>query len=102
MNKRWIKNYKDIALDLISYVGMFWLFVEIASYSTAGAVDTFFKSVSVFFIAFIIVFVIALLKNKPKTSFGYHLRGKDNFIEIRVGDAFDNRGAFFIILRHPK
>ena len=37
-----------------------------------------------------------LIKNKPKTTFLYQLRGKDNFIEVRVGDAFKNKGSLVI------
>lgn len=94
--KRWIKNWKNILIDLVSFVGIFWLFVEIANYSTAGSVDTYFKKVSVFCVAFIAMLTIAIFKNKPKTCFGYRLRGKDNYIEIRVGDAFDNKGALVV------
>ncbi|MBI2037743.1 MAG: hypothetical protein HYT15_02295 [Candidatus Magasanikbacteria bacterium] len=94
--KRWIKKWKFILVDLVSFVGIFWLFVEIASYSTAGSADVYLKKVDVFAFVFIIILLFAIVKNKPKSHFGYHLRGKDNFLEIRVGDAFENKGALVV------
>ncbi|MFH1847580.1 MAG: macro domain-containing protein [Candidatus Omnitrophota bacterium] len=75
---------------------MFWLIVDMASYSTNGDADKFFKKVSVFVIVIVLLFLLALMKNKPKTVFGYKLRNKDNYIEVRVGDAFNNRGALIV------
>lgn len=94
--KRWIVRWKSILVDLVSFIGIFWLFVEIASYSTAGAVDIYLKKVGVFIFILIVAILLATLKNKPKSHFGYHLRGKDNFVEIRVGDAFKNKGALIV------
>lgn len=93
---RWLKKRKNILVDLISSVGIFWLFVEVASYSTAGAADFYLKSVPLFVIAFAFLLVTAILKNKPKIHFGYHLRGKDNIVELWVGDALQNRGALVV------
>lgn len=94
--KRWINNSKNIIIDLVSFVGIFWLFIEIASYSTAASVDVYLKKVSVFCSAFIIMTMISLFKNKPKVCFKYQLRGKDNYIEVKVGDAFNNSGALVV------
>jgi hypothetical protein len=44
----------------------------------------------------IAILVRVFFKNKPKTFFSYQLRGKDNFIEVRVGDAFKNEGSLII------
>jgi hypothetical protein len=94
--KRWVCNYKSILSDVVTSVGLFWLIVEIASYSTNGQTDIFAKSVLVFIVVFIVIIVIALIKNKPKTVFTYQLRDKDNFVEIKVGDAFKNYGSLVI------
>lgn len=94
--KRWIKKWKEVLVDLVSFVGIFWLFIEIASYSTSGAADIYLKNIPVFGVAFVILFLLSAIKNKPKSYFGYHLRGKDNFVEIRVGDAFENAGALVV------
>jgi hypothetical protein len=94
--KRWVSKYKSILIDLMAGIGLFWLFVEIASYSTNGKIDSLTKSIVFFIIGFVIIIVIALIKNRPKTSFGYKLRDKDNFIEVKVGDAFNNKGALII------
>lgn len=93
---RWIKNYKSILTDIITGIGLFWLFVEIASYSTNESIDQYLKNIPVFICAFIIIFIISVIKNKPKTSFVYKLRNKDNFIEIKIGDAFNNDGSLVI------
>lgn len=93
---RWIKNWKSILVDLISYIGIFWLFVEIIAYYKSEFADIYIKNIRLFLIAFVLLFIFALLKNKPATRFGYNLRGKDNFIEIKVGDIFKNNGALVI------
>ena len=95
--KRWVYNYKSILSEIVTGVGLFWLFVEIASYSTNEQIDVFTKSVLFFIVVFIGIIVIALIINKPKTVFTYQLRNKDNFIEIKVGDAFKNYGS---LVRH--
>jgi hypothetical protein len=94
--KRWLSKYKSILTDLFSGIGLFWLFVEIASYLTNGQIDKYTKSVAFFIISFVVIIIIVLIKNRPKTSFGYKLRDKDNFIEVKVGDAFENKGALII------
>jgi hypothetical protein len=94
--KRLVYNYKLIISEIVTGVGLFWLFVEIASYSTDGQIDIFTKSILVFIVAFIVIIAIVLIHNKPKTVFTYQLRDKDNFIEIKVGDAFKNYGSLVI------
>ena len=93
---RWVSKYKSILTDLMSGIGLFWLFIEIASYSTNGQIDKYTKSIPFFIIGFILIAIIVIIKNRPKTSFSYKLRDKDNFIEVKVGDAFDNKGALII------
>lgn len=94
--KRWCKKWKSILVDFLSFIGIFWLFVEIASYSTNGGADLYLKNITIFLIAFLLLLFSAIIKNKPKTVFGAHLRGKDNYLEIRIGDAFENVGALVI------
>ena len=94
--KRWLKNYESVIVDFVTGIGLFWLFVEMASYSTNGVIDKFAKSIWLFFSVSILVLIIVLFKNKPKTVFSYQLRDKDNFLEIQVGDAFKNPGSLVI------
>ena len=94
--KRWVHNWKSILTDIVTGVGLFWLFVEITSYSTDEKIDVFIKSVPFFIMIFFVIITIALINNKPKTVFTYQLRDKDNFIEIKVGDAFKNGGSLVI------
>jgi hypothetical protein len=94
--KRWFRNRKLIVADFVTGIGLFWLFVEMASYSTDSKTDTITKSVWVFVVVSIAILVRVFFKNKPKTFFSYQLRGKDNFIEVRVGDAFKNEGSLII------
>ncbi|SFV88385.1 hypothetical protein MNB_SUP05-SYMBIONT-5-44 [hydrothermal vent metagenome] len=94
--KRWLLNYKVIVADFVTSIGLFWLFVEMASYSTDSEIDTITKSIWLFVFVSIAILIIALIRNKPKTSFSYQLRDKDNFIEVRVGDAFKNEGSLVI------
>lgn len=94
--KRWQRSLKNIFIDIVSWIGIFWLFVEMFSYSTKGSTDHIFKNVYLFSTVFVFICIFSLVKNKPRTSFKYKLRDKDNYIEVKVGDAFDNRGALVV------
>lgn len=94
--KRWWRNLKNIFIDTVSWIGIFWLFVEMFSYSTNGSTDDTFKNVYLFTSVFVSICVLSLIKNRPRTSFKYNLRNKDNYIEVRVGDAFNNSGALVV------
>lgn len=96
MMRRWFRNWQSILSDFVTGVGLFWLVVEIASYSTDGKTDSLAKSIALFLIAFVAIVIIAMVKNKPKTSFAYQLRDKDNIVEVRVGNAFNNAGTLVI------
>ena len=94
--KRWWRNLKNIFIDIVSWVGIFWLFVEMFSYSTNESTDSIFKNVYLFSGVFILVCILSLVKNRPRTSFKYNLRNKDSYIEVKVGDAFNNSGALVV------
>lgn len=87
---------KNIFIDIVSWVGIFWLFVEMFSYSTNGSTDSIFKNVYLFSGVFVLVCILSLIKNRPRTSFKYNLRNKDSYIEVKVGDAFNNSGALIV------
>ncbi len=93
---RWLHKTKSILSDIITGVGLFWLFVEIASYSTNGKTDSFAKSVLFFSLVFFLIILISIIKNRPTNKFNYQLRNMDNIIEVKVGDAFDNDGSLVI------
>lgn len=94
--RRLVSRWKEILVDLISFIGIYWLFVEIASHSTSQLSDSYTKNIRFFLIVLCCLLLLSLYKNKPKTSFFSKLRDKDNFIEIRVGDAFKNPGALVV------
>ncbi len=80
----------------MTWIGIFWLFVEIFSYSTNGGSDSIFKNIYLFGVVFVLLCIASLIKNMPRTSFKYNLRNKDNYIEVKVGDAFKNSGALVV------
>lgn len=94
--KRWKSKFKNIVVDFVTGVGLFWLVVEMASYSTNGAADTYLKSILLFGLACLGILVISLTINAPKKSFVYKLRDKDSYIEVKVGDAFSNPGSLIV------
>lgn len=94
--KRWARKWKSIVFDIIGGIGIFWLFVEMFSYSTNGGTDPFFKSIIIFSAAFVAICIVSFIINRPRTSFKYRLRNKDCWIEVRVGDIFDNNGALIV------
>ncbi len=93
---RWLYNYKSIIADFVEGIALFWLFIEMMSHATDGKTDCTTKSVGFFIFVSIVLLIIVFVKNNPKTSFSYKLRKKDNFIEIKVGDAFRNIGSLII------
>lgn len=94
--KRWKAKFKNIVVDFVTGVGLFWLVVEMASYSTDSAADVYLKSIFLFFLACAGILIISLIINAPKKSFVYKLRDKDSYIELKVGDAFSNSGSLIV------
>lgn len=94
--KRWFACWKSVLTDIVTGVGLYWLLVEISSYSTNSQVDVVFKNLTSFSIAMTLIVLIALYKNRPRYHFSYKLRDKDVFVEVQVGDAFNNNGALII------
>jgi hypothetical protein len=93
---RWKRNVRAIAQDVVGCITLYWLFIELSSYTTAGQVDTYARSPKIYFSVFTLIAIGSLWKNRPKTTFMSKIRGKDMFVEIKVGDAFDNQGALII------
>lgn len=94
--KRWFKNLKSIFIDFLAVIGSTWVIVEFLSYVTNSWIDTYTKNGYYLISVLIFSLIVSLLKNKPKKSFSYMLRDKDNYIEVNVGDAFSNEGALVI------
>ena len=94
--KRYLSRYKAIGKDFITGIGLIWLIVEMASHSSNGETDIFTRNLISFAVVFILGLIYSFWINKPKNSFSYQLRNKDNFIEIKVGDIFKNDGALVI------
>jgi len=94
--KRWLKNLKLIFIDFLAVTGSVWMLIEFLSYVTNGWIDTYTKNTYYLVCVLIFALIVSLRKNKPKISFAYKLRNKDNFIEVKVGDAFSNAGALVI------
>lgn len=94
--KRWLKKWRSILPDLVSTLGFFWLIVEITSYFTNNTIDHYLKNTYAFSFVIVVSVLVSILINKPKICFDYQLRGKDNSIEVRVSDAFENKGALIV------
>jgi uncharacterized protein YktB (UPF0637 family) len=58
--------------------------------------DNSLQNINIFIVGFTLIFFSVIFINKPKTKFTYKLRGKDNSIEVKVGDAFTNNGALVV------
>jgi len=96
MITRWRKNTRIIIQDIVAGIALYWLFIELSSYTTAGQVDIFARHPGIYFSVFFLITIYSVYKNRPKTTFKAKIRGKDLFIEIKVGDAFANPGALII------
>lgn len=98
MINRWLKKnrLKEIGTTLISLLTVFWLLVEVTSYFTNNGSDFYFKNTLVYLGSLIIFIFVSFWFNRPKTSIKEKIKDRDNFIELRVGDAFKNKGALII------
>lgn len=93
--KRWLKNWRFIIRDFLSTAGSLWLFIKIS--------DFFFHSFTQQhdtendFLLFVVVsLIVGIIKNFPKSSCSQKIRGHDSFIELRIGDGFENLGALVV------
>lgn len=98
MTNRWLKNNrpKDIGTTLISLLTVFWLIVEVTSYFTNNKSDSYLKNASVYIASMSIFTIISLYSNRPLNSRKEKIKDRDNFVEIKVGDAFRNKGSLVI------
>lgn len=93
---RWIRRWREILLTIIQGVSLYWLLVEIASYSTANAIDVYLKNIPTFLWVFMLIVLVSGIINRPRSHFEYRLRDKDNKIEVRIGDIFKRPGAIVV------
>ena len=98
MTNRWLKKYrlKEIGITWVSVLTTFWLLVEVASYFTSDKSDIIFKN-GIFYIFFLLTsFFFALYWNRPRTSAKEKIDDRDALLELKVGDAFKNKGALVV------
>lgn len=93
--KRWKNNWKDILRDFLSCMGLCWLLLEIITYFFIDFASTF-QTFNVLLVILCISLIYGVFKNYPKSSYIKKIRDKDVYIEIRIGDAFKNRGSLII------
>lgn len=92
---RWIKNWKLIINDFLTCLGIFWLIAETIEYFSPNfALNVHLRSYGWAF--FLISFLYGLKRNYPKSSFLQRIRNTDYWIEIRLGDAFNNEGSLVV------
>lgn len=95
---RWCKNWQKIVQDLFTAIGSLWLITEVFSFFMEETINSLKND---FGLSFLLVFlfigiIYGIFKNKPKTSFKVRIRNKDSWIQIKIGDAFDNKGALIV------
>lgn len=93
--KRYIHNWKPLVADSISFIGTLWVLLCLTSHASE-AVDNYTRNIAFCITLSGACIIGAIYKNRPRTSFIYRLRDKDNFMEVKVGDAFNNSGALVI------
>ncbi len=102
MIKRWLKSWRSILSDTFFAIGALFTATQGAAWSCENSEAKVCKDFSeiqnpaFWLFAAIIGIVFAILKNKPKKSFKKKIRNKDSFIEIKIGDAFDNEGSLIV------
>lgn len=92
--RSWFHQSPKIFIDFFTFIGFLWTIISIANYMLSE--ENKIKSNFIICVLLIGLFIVSLIKNKPKKSFKYKLRDKDNFIEVKVGDAFKNKGALVV------
>lgn len=93
---RLLKQWNPILKDLLALTGLVETVNGILNYFSIEVIPQYRKTPKVFIFYLIVIIIIAIIKNKPKSSFQHKLRDKDTYIEIKVGDAFTNSGALII------
>jgi len=98
MTNRWLnKNrVKEIGSTLISLLTVFWLAVEVLSYFSNAYSDQFLKNAGVYITALSVILLVSIYINRPLNSKKEKIKDRDNFVEIKVGDAFNNKGALVV------
>ena len=96
--KRFLKNWKNIIKDFFIAVGFLWLITEVLSFFFEVFVDKLKTDFGVYLFACFILIgsLFSIIKNFPKSSFRIKIRNKDSWINIKIGDAFKNKGALII------
>lgn len=92
MINRWIKSWGNIIKDTFVAVGFIMVIIEVIDYFFPN----FTEPKNWFWYFVIASLVYGLLKNYPKSSFIKKIRDKDSWIEIKICDAFSNKGAVII------
>lgn len=98
MTNRWFKKckLKEIGITWISILTTLWLLVEVTSYFTNNKSDLIFKN-GIFYVSFLLMsFFFALFWNRPRTSAKEKIDDRDAFLELKVGNAFNNTGALVV------
>ncbi len=87
-----MKNWKSFITDFFAAVGFLMLMVEVAQYFFPD-----FTKIRDHFLSFIVISVLfGICKNRPRNSFTGKIRDKDSWVELKIGDAFSNKGALVV------
>lgn len=92
---KYILSLKTIRILLESF-GSLWLLVEISTYFLGDSSTVVIKIKSLWYLFLIIGVVLSIIKSVPKFRFGSKLSNRDIYIEIVVGDLFNQEGALII------
>ena len=95
--KRWFQWDRITAMfGMFFYLlGNTWLLLTVAHHmGNEGFAWT--QNLSFIIVLFLTMLGIAIFRNRPKSSFKYKLRKKDNIVKLVIGDAFNNSGALII------
>lgn len=92
---RWANNWRLIIKDVLSSMGFLWLVTEVVEYFFSNIAQQLnLKSYGLIF--FIISLMYGILKNFPKNVYKEKIRDRDSFVELKIGDAFNNKGALIV------
>lgn len=96
--KRFFKSWQNIIKDFFVGIGFLWLITEVLSFFFEKEIKEIQDDFGVYlFVSFLIISLLfSTIKNLPKTSFKIKIRNKDSWINLKIGDAFKNKGALII------
>lgn len=96
LQKHWLNKrlFFSSLRDFFSAMGFIWTIIKIVSFFGNPALEQALKSWLPFYVAACVLYM--LVKNFPRSAYSFRIRGRDSWIELRIGDVFRCKGDIVV------